>query len=172
MQASQCAMSTNVDIRSTRTAAPYSEYLSIFLATRTRRSSRAVFNRPISVVVWKDMQIVLCVPSTSSSYIFWHTHTHSFCSLANHSQIVQFHLHLLHLRYSEGRAILLLATGWQIRYSNESVSQTSTRLFTTPTQMQILLRATMSSSSSSSFLRCSRRTLKFPLLLLLQDGRQ
>lgn len=58
MQASQCAMSTKVDIRSTSTAAPYSEYLSIFLATRTRRSSRAVFSNPISVVVYKESSLV------------------------------------------------------------------------------------------------------------------
>lgn len=53
MQAIQCAMSANVAIRSKRTAAPYSEYLSIFLATRTNLKSRAVFKRPINVVVWK-----------------------------------------------------------------------------------------------------------------------
>lgn len=51
-------MSTKVDIRSTSTAAPYSEYLSIFLATRTRRSSRAVFSNPISVVVYKESSLV------------------------------------------------------------------------------------------------------------------
>ncbi len=51
MQASQCAMSANVAMRRMRTAAPYSEYRSIFRATLTRRSRRAVFSRPIRVVV-------------------------------------------------------------------------------------------------------------------------
>lgn len=50
-QASQCAMSTKVAIKRRRTAVPYSEYRSIFRATRTSRSSLAVFSRPISVVV-------------------------------------------------------------------------------------------------------------------------
>lgn len=49
--ASQCAISTNVAIRRSRTAVPYSEYLSILRATRTSRSRRAVFRRPMSVVV-------------------------------------------------------------------------------------------------------------------------
>jgi len=53
MHASQCAISANVAISSSKTAAPYSEYLSIFLATRTSRNNLAVFSRPISVVVWK-----------------------------------------------------------------------------------------------------------------------
>lgn len=51
IQASQCAIRTKVAIRSRRTAVPYSEYRSILRATRTRRSKRAVFNRPMSVVV-------------------------------------------------------------------------------------------------------------------------
>lgn len=68
MQASQWAIKANVAINSSSTAAPYSEYLtspsplspftlsgltdlSSFRATRTRRSSRAVFSSPISVVV-------------------------------------------------------------------------------------------------------------------------
>jgi len=42
-----------VAIKSNKTAAPYSLYLSIFLATLTRRSRRAVFKSPIRVVVWK-----------------------------------------------------------------------------------------------------------------------
>lgn len=53
MQANQCAMRAKVAISSSKTAAPYSEYLSIFLATRTRRRSRAVFSKPIKVVVCK-----------------------------------------------------------------------------------------------------------------------
>jgi hypothetical protein len=52
MHASQWAISANVAISSSRTAAPYSEYRSIFLATRTSRSNLAVFNSPMSVVVW------------------------------------------------------------------------------------------------------------------------
>lgn len=51
MQASQWAMRAKVAINNTSTAAPYSEYLSIFLATLTSRSKRAVFNNPIRVVV-------------------------------------------------------------------------------------------------------------------------
>lgn len=51
MQASQWAMRAKVAMRRRRTAAPYSEYLSIFLATLTRRRSRAVFRRPMRVVV-------------------------------------------------------------------------------------------------------------------------
>jgi hypothetical protein len=35
-----------------RTAAPYSEYLSIFLATRTSLNKRAVLSKPINVVVY------------------------------------------------------------------------------------------------------------------------
>ena len=54
MQASQWATRAKADMRRMRTAAPYSEYLSIFLATLTRRSRRAVFSRPINVVVWKQ----------------------------------------------------------------------------------------------------------------------
>lgn len=52
-QASQCAISTKVAMRRRRTAVPYSEYLSIFRATRTSRNKRAVFNKPMSVVVCK-----------------------------------------------------------------------------------------------------------------------
>lgn len=52
MQASQCAINANVAIRRTKTAAPYSEYRSIFRATRTNRNNRAVFNSPINVAVW------------------------------------------------------------------------------------------------------------------------
>lgn len=51
MHASQWAMRAKVAMRRRRTAAPYSEYLSIFLATLTRRRSRAVFRRPMRVVV-------------------------------------------------------------------------------------------------------------------------
>lgn len=54
MQASQCAISANMHIRSIRTAAPYSEYLSSFRATLTKRSSLAVFRRPINVVVCEN----------------------------------------------------------------------------------------------------------------------
>lgn len=54
MQASQCAISANMHMRSIRTAAPYSEYLSNFRATLTKRSSLAVFRRPINVVVCKN----------------------------------------------------------------------------------------------------------------------
>lgn len=57
MQANQCAMSTNVDMSRTRTAAPYSEYLSILRATRTSLSNRAVFRSPMRVVVWKEIYI-------------------------------------------------------------------------------------------------------------------
>ena len=53
MQASQWATKAKADMRRMRTAAPYSEYLSIFRATRTSRSRRAVFSKPINVVVWK-----------------------------------------------------------------------------------------------------------------------
>lgn len=53
MQHNQWAMSKNVANKSMSTAAPYSEYLSSFRATLTNRKSRAVFNKPISVVVWK-----------------------------------------------------------------------------------------------------------------------
>lgn len=54
MQANQWAIKANVAIKSNNTAAPYSEYLSIFRATRTNRRRRAVFNKPIRVVVWKN----------------------------------------------------------------------------------------------------------------------
>lgn len=47
-------MSAKVAMRSSRTAAPYSEYLSIFRATLTRRRSLAVFSRPMRVVVWSS----------------------------------------------------------------------------------------------------------------------
>lgn len=52
IQANQCAINANVAIKSINTAAPYSEYRSIFLATRTNRNRRAVFNSPINVVVY------------------------------------------------------------------------------------------------------------------------
>lgn len=51
MQANQWAIRAKVAMRRSRTAAPYSEYLSIFLATLTSLRSRAVFRRPIRVVV-------------------------------------------------------------------------------------------------------------------------
>lgn len=51
MQANQWAIRAKVAINSNNTAAPYSEYLSIFRATLTKRSKRAVFNNPIKVVV-------------------------------------------------------------------------------------------------------------------------
>lgn len=51
IHASQCAIRANVAISNNNTAAPYSEYLSIFLATLTKRKRRAVFNKPIKVVV-------------------------------------------------------------------------------------------------------------------------
>lgn len=58
IHASQWAIRANVAIRSSKTAAPYSEYLSIFLATLTSRSKRAVFNKPINVVVWnRDIKL-------------------------------------------------------------------------------------------------------------------
>ena len=56
MQANQWAISANVAMSRIRTAAPYSEYLSIFRATLTNLSKRAVFNRPINVVVWKKIK--------------------------------------------------------------------------------------------------------------------
>lgn len=52
MQASQWAINANVAINNTSTAAPYSEYRSILRATRTKRNSRAVFNSPISAVLF------------------------------------------------------------------------------------------------------------------------
>ena len=51
IHASQWAIKANVAMSRTKTAAPYSEYRSIFLATRTNLSNLAVFNRPINVVV-------------------------------------------------------------------------------------------------------------------------
>ena len=53
MQESQCAISRKVASSNMSTAAPYSEYLSNFRATRTNRNRRAVFKRPINVVVCK-----------------------------------------------------------------------------------------------------------------------
>lgn len=47
-------MRANVAMSSSRTAAPYSEYLSILRATLTSLSSLAVFNSPIRVVVCKS----------------------------------------------------------------------------------------------------------------------
>ena len=55
MQASQCAMSAKVHMSRKSTAAPYSEYRSSFRATRTSRSSRAVFSSPIS---YGEQQII------------------------------------------------------------------------------------------------------------------
>lgn len=65
MHASQWAISANVAISSSSTAAPYSEYRSIFRATRTSLSSRAVFSSPISVVVCaaKCRRLANVVPS-------------------------------------------------------------------------------------------------------------
>ena len=54
IQANQWAMRANVAMSRRRTAAPYSEYLSILRATRTNRRRRAVFNKPIKVVVCAD----------------------------------------------------------------------------------------------------------------------
>jgi len=53
IQANQWAMRAKVAMSNNNMAAPYSEYLSNFLATRTRRNNLAVFNKPIRVVVWK-----------------------------------------------------------------------------------------------------------------------
>lgn len=47
-------MSAKVAMSRSRTAAPYSEYLSIFRATLTKRRSLAVFSRPMRVVVWSS----------------------------------------------------------------------------------------------------------------------
>lgn len=52
MHASQWAMSTKVHMSKKRTAAPYSEYRSSFLATRTNRNSRAVFRRLVKVAIF------------------------------------------------------------------------------------------------------------------------
>lgn len=52
MQANQCAINANAATNNNNTAAPYSEYLSIFRATRTSRSNLAVFSNPMRVVVW------------------------------------------------------------------------------------------------------------------------
>ena len=51
IQANQWAIRANVAISRMSTAAPYSEYLSIFLATRTNLSNLAVLSNPMSVVV-------------------------------------------------------------------------------------------------------------------------
>ena len=51
IQANQWAIRANVAISRISTAAPYSEYLSIFLATRTNLSNLAVLSNPMSVVV-------------------------------------------------------------------------------------------------------------------------
>ena len=51
MQASQWAMRAKVAISKSNTAAPYSLYRSSFLATLTNLRRRAVFSRPIRVVV-------------------------------------------------------------------------------------------------------------------------
>lgn len=59
IQASQCAIKANVAIRSTKTAAPYSEYLSILRATLTNLNKRAVLRRPIKVVVCKYYYFLL-----------------------------------------------------------------------------------------------------------------
>lgn len=69
MQANQCAIRANVAIKSTSTAAPYSEYRSIFRATRTRRSNRAVFNSPIKVVVCK--REINCTLNRTYSVLLW-----------------------------------------------------------------------------------------------------
>lgn len=63
MQANQCAMRAKVAMSSNSTAAPYSEYLSIFLATLTSRNSLAVFSRPMSVVVWNTKTTQHCSTS-------------------------------------------------------------------------------------------------------------
>lgn len=51
MQANQWAMRAKVAINSNNTAAPYSEYLSIFLATLTNLNNLAVFSKPVNVAV-------------------------------------------------------------------------------------------------------------------------
>ena len=59
-QANQWAARAKPTLRSTRRAVPYSEYRSSFRATRTRRRRRAVFRRPIRVVVYeRGVKIVL-----------------------------------------------------------------------------------------------------------------
>lgn len=73
MHASQCAMSAKVAIRSRSTAAPYSEYLSIFLATLTKRNKRAVFSKPIRVVVCNNQPAISCTQSTKP-HINWCVH--------------------------------------------------------------------------------------------------
>lgn len=59
MQASQWAISAKVAISNNRTAAPYSEYLSILRATLTSLRSRAVFRRPINVVVCNVVRVLM-----------------------------------------------------------------------------------------------------------------
>lgn len=54
IHAIQWAIKANVAINNSSTAAPYSLYLSIFLATLTSRKRRAAFNKPVRVVVCKQ----------------------------------------------------------------------------------------------------------------------
>ena len=51
-QASQWAIKAKPNIKRKSKAMPYSEYRSAFLATLTNRKRRAVFNKPIRVVVY------------------------------------------------------------------------------------------------------------------------
>ena len=50
-QANQCATNAKPNIKSISNAIPYSEYRSSLRATRTSLNKRAVFNKPINVVV-------------------------------------------------------------------------------------------------------------------------
>ena len=54
IHANQWAIRAKVAINNNIKAAPYSEYLSSFLATLTSRNNLAVFNSPMSVVVCKQ----------------------------------------------------------------------------------------------------------------------
>ena len=70
IHAIQWALRAKVPIKSSKTAAPYSLYLSIFLATLTSRKRRAVFNSPIKVVVCKE-HVTLCRSYSSAVRHSW-----------------------------------------------------------------------------------------------------